>query len=220
MVQDADKTFTFDGPTSGPLSRSRAAQARLPRPIRRDPPPCWRGHESHRAALQVQRAAVRGALNVRSAVHPPTALVCWQVCGPLTAPMASILRHHPGGARQAAPGGPVDDPGAAAATRLRLSSTAQPDIRLHSVGGRRLSGAATEPTFDASRAAVPGSSVGASRSLRRPPSCYRGAAPVAGRPMPEARTAASRRASWPQLPGRSARTHCRARGALEPLGKV
>ena len=160
------------------------------------------------------------APDVRGAVHPPTALVCWQVRGPLTAPMASILRHHPGGARQAAPGGPVDDPGAAAATRLRLSSTAQPDIRLHSVGGRRLSGAATEPTFDESRAAVPGSSVGASRSLRRPPSCYRGAAPVAGRPMPEARTAASRRASWPQLPGRSARTHCRARRALEPLDKV
>ena len=165
-------------------------------------------------------AGRRLAPDVRGAVHPPTALVCWQVCGPLTAPMASTLRHHPGGARQAAPGGPVDDPGAAAATRLRLSSTAQPDIRLHSVGGRRLSGAATEPTFDASRAAVPGSSVGASRSLRRPPSCYRGAAPVAGRPMPEARTAASRRASWPQLPGRSARTHCRARRALEPLDKV
>ena len=181
-------------PTSGTLSRSRAAQARLTRPVRVRPA-CWSSHESHRPALELLRATVRGAPDVRGTVHPPTALVCWQVCRPLTAPMASILRHHPGGARQAAPGGPVDDPGAAAATRLRLSSTAQPDIRLHSVGGRRLSGAATEPTFDAPRAAVPGSSVGASRSLRRPPSCYRGAAPVAGRPMPEARTAASRRAS-------------------------
>ena len=183
MARNADKTFIC-----GTRVRGTSHDPGLP---------CWRGHESHRPALELLRATVRGAPDVRGTVHPPTALVCWQVCGPLTAPMASILRHHPGGARQAAPGGPVDDPGAAAATRLRLSSTAQPDIRLHSVGGRRLSGAATEPTFDESRAAVPGSSVGASRSLRRPPSCYRGAAPVAGRPMPEARTAASRRASWP-----------------------
>ena len=193
MVQDADKTFTFDGPTSGPLSRSRAAQARLPRPIRVRPA-CWSSHESHRAALQVQRAAVRGAPDLRSAVHPPTALVCWQVCGPLTAPMASILRHHPGGARQAAPGGPVDDPGAAAATRLRLSSTAQPDIRLHSVGGRRLSGAATEPTFDGSRAAVPGSSVVASRSSRRSPWRCLGVRRCPKRAAHEVRTAVGRRA--------------------------
>ena len=89
---------------------------------------------------------------MRGAVHPPTAWVCWQVRGPLTAPMAAVLRHHPGGARRAAPGGLVGDPGAAAATRLRLSSTAQPDIRLHSVGGRRLSGAAREAALDGCQA--------------------------------------------------------------------
>ena len=159
---------------------------------RRPPTFSRRRHGRHAGACRRQlgaalRPRARAGLEPQTCEAPSIhrlrcALVCWQVCGPLTAPMASILRHHPGGARQAAPGGPVDDPGAAAATRLRLSSTAQPDIRLHSVGGRRLSGAATEPTFDESRAAVPGSSVGASRSLRRPPSCYRGAAPVAGRP--------------------------------------
>ena len=184
----------FDGPNSGPLSRSRAAQARLPRPIRVRPA-CWSSHESHRPALELLRATVRGAPDVRGAVHPPTALVCWQVCGPPTARAARILRHHPGGARQAAPGGPVDDPGAAAATRLRLSSTAQPDIRLHSVGGRRLSGAATEPTFDASRAAVPGSSVVSSRSSRRSPWRCRGVRRCPKRAAHEVRTAVGRQAS-------------------------
>ena len=200
----------------GPLSRSRAAQARLPRPIR-ERPPCVSAHESHRAALQVQRAAVRGAPDLRSAVHPPTALVCWQVCGPLTAPMASILRHHPGGARQAAPGGPVDDPGAAAATRLRLSSTAQPDIRLHSVGGRRQSGAAWERAFDGPQAAVPGSSVAARRSSRRTPCACLGLRRCSGRAALEVRTAGCRRAGLLPLPGRSARTYCRAGGAFQTL---
>ena len=166
--QKTDKTFTFHRPTSGPLSRSRAAQARLPRPIR-ERSPCWRTHESHRPALELLPATVRGAPDVRSAVHPPTALVCWQVQGARRAPMAQILRHHRGGARPAAPGGPVDDTGAVAATRLRLSSTAQPDIRLHAVGDRRLSDAAVEPYFDGCQAAELGCSVAALWSSRRPP---------------------------------------------------
>ena len=97
-----------------PLSRSRgsrAAQARLPRPIRVRPA-CWSSHESHRPALELQRATVRGAPSLRSAVHPPTALVCWQVRGPRTAPMAAVLRHHPGGARQAAQACSVGESGA------------------------------------------------------------------------------------------------------------
>ena len=50
----------------------------------------WSTDESHRAALEVQRAAVRGAPDVRGAVHPPTALVCWQVRGPRTARLHMI----------------------------------------------------------------------------------------------------------------------------------
>ena len=58
-------------------------------------------------------AGRRLAPDVRDAIHPSTALVCWQVRGPRTAPMAAVLRHQdPGGARQAAPGCSVDDPGA------------------------------------------------------------------------------------------------------------
>ena len=58
--------------------------------------------------------------------------------------MAQILRHHRGGARHAPPVSPVDETGAAPTTRVRLLSTAQPDHRLHSMRGRRLSGAAME----------------------------------------------------------------------------
>ena len=135
------------GASSGHLSRSRAAQARLPRPIR-DPPPCWRGHESHRPALELLRATVRGAPDVRGAVHPPTALVCWQVRGARRVPKAAILRHHRGGARHGPPGRSVDETGGAPTTRTRLLSTAQPDHRLHSMRGRRLSGAAMEAALD------------------------------------------------------------------------
>ena len=165
-------------------------------------------------------AGRRLAPDVRGAVHPPTALVCWQMCGPLTAPMAAILRHHPGGARQATPACHVGESGPARTTRAHLSSTVQPDHRLHSMRGRRLSGAAMEAAPDGCPAAARGSVVAASRSSRRPPSCYRRAAPVAGRAALKARTAATRRTSRPQPPGRSARTHRRARGALEPVGKL
>ena len=170
-------------------------------------------HQRYSAASSASRIC---APDVRGAVHPPTALVCWQVRRPPKAAMAEILRHHRGGARHAAPGGPVDDPGAAAATRLRLSSTAQPDIRLHSVGGRRLSGAATEPAFDGSRATVLGSSVAASRSSRRSPCACRCVHRCLDWAAHEVRTAVGRRASRPPLPGRSARTHCRAGGLWSP----
>lgn len=180
--------------TSGTLSRSRAAQARLTRAIR-ERPPYVSAHESHRPALELLRATVRGSPDMRGAVHQPTALVCWQVRGARRAPMAQILRHYRGGARHAPPVSPVDETGAAPTTRVRLLSTAQPDHRLHSMRGRRLSGAAVEAAVDGCQVAASGNLVAASRGSRRPPSCYRGAAPVAGRPMPEARTAASRRAS-------------------------
>ena len=133
--------------SSGHLSRSRAAQARLPRPIR-ERSPCWRTHESHRPALELLRATVRGAPDVRGAVHPPTALVCWQVQGARRPPMAQILRHHRGGARPAPPGRPVDETGGAPTTRALLSSTAQPTHRLLSVHGRRPLDAALEAVLD------------------------------------------------------------------------
>ena len=135
------------------------------------------------------------APNLRSAVHPPTALVCWQVRGARRAPKAAILRHHRCGARHGPPGRPIDETGGAPTTRACLSCTVQPEHRLHSMHGRRLSGAAVEAALDGCQVSARGNLVGASRSSRRPSSCYRGAAPVAGRPMPEARTAASRRAT-------------------------
>ena len=155
----------------------------------------WHETMSRQRYSAASSAGRRPAPDVRGAVHPPTALVCSQVRRPPKAAMAEILRHHRGGARHAAPGSPVDDPGAAHATHLRLSSTAQPDIRLHSVGGRRLSGAATEPTFDASRAAVPGSSVVSSRSSRRSPWRCRGVRRCPKRAAHEVRTAVGRQAS-------------------------
>ena len=154
--------------SSGHLSRPRAAQARLPRPIR-DPPPCWRGHESHRAALEVQRATVRGAPSLQGAVHPTTTLVCWQVRRPPTARAVAILRHHHPGARHGPPARPVDEQGAAHTACPPRSSITQPDIRLHSVGGRSPSDAAVEPHFDGCQAAELGCSVAALWSSRRPP---------------------------------------------------
>ena len=179
--------------SSGHLSRSRAAQARLPRPIR-ERSPCWRTHESHRPALELLRATVRGAPDVRGAVHPPTALVCWQVQGARRPPMAQILRHHRGGARPAPPGRPVDETGGAPTTRALLSSTAQPTHRLLSVHGRRPLEAALEAVLAGCQAAACGSSVAAGRSSRRPLcpclSVHRGP----GRPALEVRTAVGRRA--------------------------
>ena len=69
LAQNADKTFTFHRPTSGPLSRSRAAQARLPRPscVR---PVCWSSHESHRPALVLR--ARNGERGPELAKHRPS----------------------------------------------------------------------------------------------------------------------------------------------------
>ena len=119
-------------PTSGTLSRSRAAQARLTRPIR-DPSACVRGHESHRPALELLRATVRGTLIVRGAVHPPTTLVCWQVRRPPTARVVAILRHHHPGARHGPPARPVDEQGAAHTACPPRTTTTQPTHRLCSL---------------------------------------------------------------------------------------
>ena len=55
-----------------------------------------------------------------------------------------------------------------------LSSTAQPDLRLHSVRGRRLPDATLEATFDGCPMAARGSCVAAHSGSRRQPWCQRG----------------------------------------------
>ena len=183
----------FDGPNSGPLSRSRAAQARLTRPIRVRPA-CWSSHESHRPALELQRATVRGAPSLRSAVHPTTTLVCWQVRRPPTARAVAILRHHHPGARHAPPARPVDEPGAAHTACPPRSSTTQPDTKLLSVDDRRPLDAALEAVLHGCQAAACGSGVAAGRSSRRPPCPCLGVHRGPGRPALEVRTAVGRRA--------------------------
>ena len=101
-----------------------------------------------------------------------------------------------------------------------LSSTAQapqPDLRLHTVGGRRLSEAALEPTLDSCPAAASGSSMAARRSSRRRPRCHRGVHQWPERAAFDVRTAVCRRVCCPPPAGRSARTHCRAVWLLESL---
>ena len=98
-----------------------------------------------------------------------------------------------------------------------LSSTAQPDHRLHSVGGRRLSDAALEPTFDGCPAAASGSSMAARRSSRRRPWCHRGVRQWPERAAFDVRTAVGRRVCRPQPAGRSARTslNCKRKGGKD-----
>ena len=98
-----------------------------------------------------------------------------------------------------------------------LSSTAQPDHRLHSVGGRRLSDAALGPTLDSCPAAACGSSMAARRSSRRRPWCHRGVRQWPERAAFDVRTAVCRRACRSPPAGRSARTHYRAEGPSAPL---
>ena len=143
-----------------------------------------------------------------------------KVRGERRAPKAQVLRHHRGGARHGPPGRPVDETGGAPTTRALLSSTAQPTHRLLSVHGRRPLHAALEAVLDGCQAAACGSSVAAGRSSRRPPCPCFGVHRGPGRPALEVRTAVGRRASCPQPPGRSAWTHRRAGGALEPLVKL
>ena len=98
-----------------------------------------------------------------------------------------------------------------------LSSTAQPDLRLHSVGGRSLSDATLERTFDGCQAASRGSSLAARRSSRCRPWCRRGVRHCPERALFEVRTAVERRACCPPSAGQSTRTHYRAEGPLAPL---
>ena len=89
-----------------------------------------------------------------------------------------------------------------------LSSTAQPDLRLHSVLGRSLPDVAFEHTFDGCQAAARGGSIAARRSSRRRPWCHRGGRLCPDRAALEVRTAVCRRACCPPLAGRTAQTRC------------
>ena len=91
---------------------------------------------------------------------------------------------------------------------------------LLSVDGRRPLDAALEAVLDGCQAAACGSSVAVGRSSRRRPCQCLGVHRGPGGPALEVRTAVGRRAGWPPRPGRSARTHYRAGGALEPLGEL
>ena len=62
----------------------------------------------------------------------------------------------------------------------KRSSTAQPDLRLHHVCGRRLSKAAVKAAFNGCRKAARGSSVATQGSSRRRPWCHRDVPPLAG----------------------------------------
>ena len=88
------------------------------------------------------------APDVRDAIHPSSALVCWQVRGPPTARAAAILRHHHAGARHAPPARPVDETGAAHTSRPPRATTTQPTHRLLSVHRRRPLDAALEAVLD------------------------------------------------------------------------
>ena len=98
-----------------------------------------------------------------------------------------------------------------------LSSMAQPDLRLHSVGGRSLPDAAWEPTFNGCPAAACGSSMAARRSSRRRLWCHRGVCRCPERALFEVRTAVCHRSCCSPSAGRSTRTHHRAEGPLAPL---
>ena len=98
-----------------------------------------------------------------------------------------------------------------------LSSMAQPDLRLPSVGGRSLPDAALEHTLDGCPAAARGSSMAARRSSRRHPWCRRGVRWWPGRAVLEVRTAVGRRACCSPLAGWSTGTHCRAEVRFGPL---
>ena len=82
-----------------------------------------------------------------------------------------------------------------------LSSTVQPDLRLHSVGGRKLSEATLEPTLDGCPAAAWGSNMAARKSSRRRLWCHRGVRRWPERAALEVRTVVCRRAWCPPLAG-------------------
>jgi hypothetical protein len=192
-----DKTVTLCDRASGPLSCASAPQARRTRPVRVRSAHVA-SHESHRRALELQRAAVRGALPWALLVHPSATLECEHRRRPVMAAMACGLQPHPGGARHAARRYLNDRPGTAPTHRPTRSHTAQPDRNVLSVCGRRPLSAADGPHLGACHAALLGGGVRARWSTSRAPGAHHGAATLLESPALEVGGAAERRASRPR----------------------
>ena len=187
---------------AGPLSCASAPQARRKRPVRVRSAHVA-SHESHRRALELQRAAVRGAPSLRSSVHPSATLECEHLRRPVMAAMACGLQPHPGGARHAARRYRNDRPGTAPTHRPTRSHTAQPDRNLLSVCGRRPLSAADGPPFGGCQAALLGGGVRARWSTSRAPGAHHGAATLLVSAAPEVGGALERRSSRPRRRGRA-----------------
>ena len=153
---------------------------------------------SHRRAVELQRAAVRGSLSLRSSVHPSATLEYEHLRRPVMAAMACGLQPHPGGARHAARRYHNDRPGTAPTHRPTRSHTAQPDRNVLSVCGRRPLSAADGPHLGACHAALLGGGVRARWSTSRAPGAHHGAATLLESPALEVGGAAERRASRPR----------------------
>ena len=147
---------------------------------------------------KLQRAAVRGALPWALLVHPSATLEYEHLRRPVMAAMACGLQSHPGGARHAARRYHNDRSGTAPTHRPTRSHTAQPDLNLLSVCGRRPLSAADGPPFAGCQGALLCGGVRARWSTSRAPGAHHGAAPVLERAAPEVGGAAERRASRPR----------------------
>ena len=177
-----------------PLVRQRSTSSAVKRPVRVRPAHVA-SHESHRRALELQRAAVRGGPSLRSSVHPSATLEYEHLRRPVMAAMACGLQPHPGGARHAARRYRNDRPGTAPTHRPTRSHTAQPDLNLLSVCGRRPLSAADGPPFGGCQAALLCGGVRARWSTSRASGAHHGAATLLESAAPEVGGAAERRAS-------------------------
>ena len=175
MARIGDKTVTLCHRASGLLSCASAPQARRTRPVRVRSAHVA-SHESHRRALELQRAAVRGALPWALLVHPSATLECEHRRRPVMAAMACGLQPHPGGARHAARRYHNDRPGTALTHRPTRLHTAQPDRNLLSVCGRRPLSAADGPPLRGCHAALLGGCVQSRWITSRAPGAHHGAA--------------------------------------------
>ena len=186
MARIGDKTVTFCDRASGPLSCASAPQARRTRPVRVRSAHVA-SHESHRRALELQRAAVRGALPWAQLVHPSATLECEHRRRPVMAAMACGLQPHPGGARHAARRYHNDQTGTAPTHRPTRLHTAESDRRLRSVCGRSLSATAFQPPYDPCNVAWLGDDLQQSSSLPCAPCAPRRCACSADSAVPEVR---------------------------------
>ena len=141
----------------------------------------------HRRALELQRAAVRGAPSFGRQRPSPTTLECGKLRDQLLASMDGRLQYHQSGARHAARGILVDLPGTAPAHCPTRSHTVQTDRRLHYLCDRRLSVTAFQPPYDPCNVAWLGDDLQQSSSLPCAPCAPRRCACSADSAVPEVR---------------------------------